>query len=227
MIEEIETVWNTTTTPKTSASFDVVAGDLLVVVGHKRDGASFLNTPTNTGTAFTWTLQQSVEIGTTEHKLYIWTAPATVTQSMTVSVTQSAANDGWGFSKFTFRYSGGVGASVKTSSLGSGAPSIDITTTRPGSAVIVFNSDNAAVDGASRTWRANAGTLTETTYFRVAAQEGLYIGYHADAGVIGTYAVGLTAPTGQSYHMIALEILALHTKRPEGGMVSLSGGLSV
>ena len=226
-IDEADTSYTTTTTPKTSASFDVIAGDLIVISGHKDDSGSNLVTPTNSGTAFTWTLQQTAGVSAAENELYVWTAIASVTQSMTVTGTISTAGVVWGFNRMTIRNHGGVGTSVDTTSLGTGAPTLNITTTRPGSLVVVFVSDNAGVDGSSRTWRTNAGALSETLYSQQSTFRAIYLGYHADAGPIGTYAVGLTAPTGQSYNVIALEILAPHTKRPEGGMVSLSGGLSV
>lgn len=222
-VTEVETTWGSAVTPRTTGSFDVIAGDLLVIAAHKDEGTTTLGTPTNSGTAFTWTLQQSVTVST-DHKMYVWTAIATATQSMTVTGTQSAATNPWGFSVTVFRNHGGVGTSVATTVAGSGAPTLNITTTRPASTVTVFVSDNNGIDSSSRTWRTNAGALSETTNSQSIGTRVIYIGYHLDAGPIGTYAVGVSSPTGQSYHIITVEILAPHTKRPEFGS-SLSGGI--
>jgi hypothetical protein len=67
-----------------------------------------------------------------------------------------------------------------------------------------------AVGTGARTWRANAGALTETTY-SAATNMTVYGGYHADAGPIGTYAVGLSLPVGQTYSIAAVEILSLES----------------
>ena len=64
-----------------------------------------------------------------------------------------------------------------------------------------------------RTWRTNAGALTETSYYDYAWPDAfvggyytVYGGYHADAGAASTYAVGLSAPGGQFYSIAAVEV---------------------
>jgi hypothetical protein len=81
---------------------------------------------------------------------------------------------------------------------------LNLTTTAANSTIVVANADFTAGTGA-RTWRTGAGALTETTFATVAAAYTVYGGYHADAGPIGTYAVGLTAPS-QTYSIAAVEI---------------------
>jgi hypothetical protein len=86
------------------------------------------------------------------------------------------------------------------------APSVLIGTVQDRSAVVVHAADFSAVDGASRSWRTEAGVLTETTYDRVVGKYTTYAGYHADAGLSGSYLVGLTAPN-QIYSIMAIEVL--------------------
>ena len=224
VVDDENTVYNTSTTPKTTGSFSVEVDDLIVVTAHMGEADIALNAPTNTGTALTWTLHQFAY--TTGVGSYLWTARATVAESMTVSVTQVSATRNWGFSRATLRGTGGVGASVKTSAKGSGVPSIALTTVRPGSAIFWCINDDAAVNAdASRAYLTSAGTHTEVTYSRQGTAYTIYDSINIATTTPGSYTVGLSAPTGQDYHMIALEILLPHTKRPGFGAY-LSGGLA-
>jgi hypothetical protein len=90
--------------------------------------------------------------------------------------------------------------------LSSGAPSLSITTTQDNSAIVVANGDWNATDGASRTWRTAGSSATENTYFRDSTRYTAYGAYHADAGTAGGKTVGLSAPGGQKYSIIAVEV---------------------
>jgi hypothetical protein len=201
-IQEAETVWNNATTPKTTASFNVQAGDILAAyaITNQNAGSATLGI---SGGSLTWTLQQRVAVSSYD-EVAIWTTTVDSDKSMTVSFTCNGTYY-FGGNVFTFRGSDGVGASSKTN-IASGAPTLNITTTQAKSAVVVTNGDWVPVDGASRTWRTGAGALTEQTYSYVASNYTVYGGYHADAGAVGTYAVGLSAPTGQKYSIVAAEV---------------------
>lgn len=203
-IQEAETAWNVNTTPKTTASFAVQVNDILVAIGVTADTSTTLSTPTNSGTALTWTLQQSIVVSS-YCSTYVWTTTASTAESITVSFARGGVSNLFGGNVLTFRGSDGVGASAKTN-VTTGAPTLNITTTQANSAVVVVNGDWNAVDGATRTWRENAGSLTEVTYFRDSANYTVYGGYHSDSGATGTYAVGLSAPSGQAYSIIAVEV---------------------
>lgn len=205
LVTEVETVFTSSTRPKTTASMSVQVGDILVGYAVKDNDPEDLSTPTNSGTALTWTLKQSVNLaGYCEVRM--WTATATVEESITVSFSETGTADWWfGGAVQVWRGSDGVGASAVANADGA-APSVNITTTQANSAIAVCNGDWNASDGASRTWRSNAGSLTETTYFLDSLRYTVYAGYHADAGAIGTYAVGLTAPAAQKYAIVAIEI---------------------
>lgn len=188
-----------------SGAISVVAGDLLVIVGGSEDASRTLGTPTGGG--LTYTLRQSILVAN-YCAVYVWTAVATSTTSVTVSITVGGSSGikAWGFNVLRFR-NAGVGASSKTN-VASGAPSLGLTTTRENSAVVFMNSDWAAQDGASRTYRTTGvGTFTEQTYFRDADRYTTYNGYYANVGVVAAKTVGLTAPGSQKYAIAALEVV--------------------
>lgn len=204
-IDEHEVPFSTSSSPGGSAntgSFSVTAGDLLVILGSTEDSQRTMGTPTGGG--LTYTLAQSIVV-TNNCTAYAWTAVCTATTSITVTITVAGGSGAklWGFNVLRFR-GAAVGTSAKTNS--TGAPTLNITATRENSAIAVINSDWAAVDGASRTWRTNAGAFTEQHYFRDSSSYTTYGGYHANAGTISTDAVGLSAPGGQTYAIIAVEV---------------------
>jgi hypothetical protein len=191
-------------------------GDLLVVVGNLKshiDGLVISDSATNT-----WTQRADLAVDGSHTEVYVWTATAATAASVTISVARGAAGEGddgivFGATAYQFRNHGGVGA-VVTGSGTATAPSVNMTTTGANSAVVMFDADRAATALTSQTYRANAGAFTE----RVAAvaqnndtlgnEYTLYHGYHADAGAIGTYALGMTAPASQTWSLAALEVLA-------------------
>jgi hypothetical protein len=195
--------WNQQTATQTSPSITVQVGDVVVLVGMSEDSTDTLYTPTNSNTAQTWTLKQSIVVasfGTT----YVWTTTVTTAQSMTMTVTSSSGSRRHGVSVFQFRGATGVGTTSKTNS--TGAPSLGITTASSNSAVVVAWSDWAAIDVATRAYRTGAGAFTEQTAVFVTGTYSVYAGYHANAGTAGALTVGATAPTGQSYAIVAVEV---------------------
>lgn len=187
-----------------SGAISVVAGDLLVIVGGSEDASRTLGTPTGGG--LTYTLRQSILVAN-YCAVYLWTAVATSTTSVTVSITVGGSGGikAWGFNVLRFR-NASVGASSKTN-VASGAPSLGLTTTRENSAVVFINSDWAAQDGASRTYRTTGvGTFTEQTYYRDPDRYATYNGFYANVGVAAAKTVGLTAPGSQKYAIAALEV---------------------
>ncbi|MGZ6398912.1 MAG: hypothetical protein ACXWRZ_14630 [Bdellovibrio sp.] len=206
-IQKAETVWNTFASPKASPSFNVNAGDLLVAAVITDDASITVSISDNA--SLTWTQQKIINIPSYSW-VSIWTAQANSAGAITVTATNTGAGGRFGMNVLTFRGSSGVGAS--SSSNGSGAPTLNITTTQANSAIVVLNGDWSAMDGVSRSWLTNAGSLTELTYSYSAGFYTAYAGYHANSGAIGTYAVGLSAPTGQQYAIIALEVKGTQRK---------------
>jgi hypothetical protein len=206
-IQEAEVVWNANTTPKTSASFSVQTGDVLVayLLCEDAEGAPAWDGAI-TGGSLTWAEPQQVQVSMYVYVL-VATTTATSTTAMTVSFARSAGTTSrfYGGNVLTFRGSDGIGASSKTN-VASGAPSLNLTTTAADSAIVVANGDWTAADGASRTWRTTAGAFTEQSYFRDAARYVVYGGYHANVGAVGVKNVGLSAPAAQKYSIVAVEV---------------------
>jgi hypothetical protein len=78
---------DTTTSPKTSASITVQAGDLIEVRGRTGDSTVTIATPVTTGQ--TYVLQQSVLVANYSSQ-YLWTTVAASTGNITVQLTRSA-----------------------------------------------------------------------------------------------------------------------------------------
>lgn len=207
-IQEAETAWNTNTTPKTTASFNVLAGDILIAFGTISDHNSTMGTPT--GGSLTWANPQTVSVAAF-CVTYLWTAVVDTNKSMTVSFTRASGTDLFGGNVLTFRGSNGVGASNKTN-VASGAPTLNLLTTQANSAIVVHSADWTGADGASRTWRTvngitpTSGNGLEVSYFRDSSFYTIYGAYYNDVGAIGTYAVGESAPGAQKYSIVAVEV---------------------
>lgn len=199
-VAEYESTWNTGAQPRTT-SVTVAAGDT-IVVGVIGESQMALSTPTGGG--LTYTLEESVSVSAYT-VLSVWTAPCVSSQTFTISCGTDSGTSWFGFNVLRFSGVSAVGASAKTN-VASGAPSLVLTTTQTDSAIAVFNGDWQALDGTSRTWRTGAGALTERTYFRDSSHYTTYAGYHANAGPAGGYTVGLSAPAGQKYSIIAVEL---------------------
>lgn len=193
--------WTTTSSStKSTASFSVQAGDVLVAYGMTADASI---TESVSGGSLTWTPRisdETVGYGAS----YEWTATAPSNATITVTFTRTSGSNEFGGDVLQFRNSSGIGAS--SIAHGSGAPSLGLTTTEAHSAVVVASVDWNAVSGSSRTWRTGAGALTETSYFFSSGGYTGYGGYHADAGSPGAKTVGLSAPTGQQYATAAIEV---------------------
>jgi hypothetical protein len=210
-VQEAETAWDNPNSPKTTASVAVESGDILVSCAVSENHLAPPFGFANSGTGLTWTKQQEVDV-TDYCGVAAGTAQAGATTSLTVSASRNAGGaDYFGQNTLTFRDAGGVGASAKTN-VASGAPSLSITTTQDNSAIVVAVGDWNAADGASRTWRTvngtapSAGNGFELSYFRDSSRYTVYLAYYPDAGVAGSKTVGLSAPGGQKYAIVAVEI---------------------
>lgn len=205
--------WTTTATPKT-VSVTVSAGDTLAVVGLTGDFDSDITTPTGGG--LTYTLQTVVEGFNTPvafSNAYIWTATSSTSQTFTLSAGRTTGGS-WGFN--VLRYSGvsTVGAAANAHVDG-GAPALNITTINDNSAIVVGNADWDEISGTTRTWRAvNGASPTEQTYVLATNWSTFYAAQYTDAGTAGVKTVGLSAPTGQRYSIVAVELVGSASVAP-------------
>jgi len=161
---------------------------------------------TQAGTTSAWSaIQSSPSAPASNTVVGIWTASATSTASTTVRFARTGATPQlFGGNVLVFRGSEGIGNSSRTNA--SGAPTLNITTSLSDSAVVVIAGDWAAVAGAE-TWRANAGAATPASYLNGdGATYAVHGAYHPTAGAAGAYAVGLTAPAGETYNIMAVEV---------------------
>lgn len=200
------TDWTVTTTPLTQ-SVTVAASDVLVVLAGSESNNT-LGPPT--GGSLTYTLQQSVNVSGFA-SAYGWTALPGSGSTFTMS-TPGVSGLHWGDIALRFSGTNGVGASAKTNSA-TGNATVNITTTQANSAIAVFITDWSATSGASRTWTTvNGNTPTsgnglELNYTFVSGSYTTYTAYYPDAGAAGSKTVGITAPTGLTYSVVAIEIL--------------------
>lgn len=215
-VAEYESVWNTGTTPKTT-SVTIDQNDVFVIIGVAENSSTVVGPPTG-GSGITYTHQQSVTVASNA-RVSAWTAIGPSTQTYTISVPSDSGTNWYGFNVFRFSGSDGVGATAKTNS--TGAPSLALVTTGDNSAIACANGDFVAVDGASRTWR-TINSITpaagdgEKTYFRDAVHYAAYGAYWSDVGAAGSKTTGLTAPTGQTFGIVAVEVFG--TATPEIGI---------
>lgn len=200
--------WSSSATPKTTPTFSVQAGDLLTLMAFGENGMMTVAPPTWTGSG-AWTLLQSISLGSDWCTAYLYVCTVTATATgRTVSVAASGTMGQFSFIVTQWRNHGGVGLSGKANA--SGAPSLPLALSA-NSAVAVGNSDWNAANGASRTWRTvNGSPIVESSYGgTVGSTYVVYTGYAPDAGAAGSETLGLTAPTGQKYSIVAVEVLGL------------------
>jgi hypothetical protein len=200
-VAKSETAWNTNASPKT-ASVTVSPGDGLVVIGVTEDSSTTLGTPTGGG--LTYANPQSINISN-NCSVYAWTATSATAQTFSVSVSAAGnASNHWGMNVLQFSATAGFGASNKANS--TGAPSLALTTQRDNSAIVVVSGDWVVVDGSARTWDTSAAAFSEQTYNLDSSHYTVYGGFYPSVGALGSKTVGLTAPTGQTFAIIAVEV---------------------
>lgn len=211
-ISETETVWNSTTTPKTTATIAANNLDILVAFEIIADNAATgsISDNGNAGT-LTWTQKQVINVGS-NCWVSVWTASATATTTtgLTVSFARTASAQFCGGGVYVFRNSaGGIGNTAQNHA--TGQPSVSLTTASNNSMVVCVSADWAAVNS-SRTWRTvnsitpSSGNGFEKTFFNQASQYTVYSSYYNNTGTAGANTYGLSAPTGQTYQTIAVEI---------------------
>lgn len=207
-VASYSSAYSTTTTPKT-LSVTTQAGDVLVVYGGVENGNTDLSSPS--GNSISFTLQQSVAINGSWANAYIWAGTDTTGgTNWTLSCTVTDAWQ-WGFTCLVFRNSDGIGAS-SAANASSGNPAAAITTTQANSALVAFNADWNVVNGSSRTWNTiNSITPTngnglERDYAFVSSHWTSYGAYWNDVGASGSKTVGLSAPAGQKWSIVGVEV---------------------
>lgn len=199
--------YTTATSPKT-VSVTTLPGDVVVVYGGSEDSGIALSTPV--GNAVTFTLNQSV-ITTNFATTYIWTGvDINGGTNWTLSVSSSGGGN-WGFSCLVFRNSDGAGASNQSNSA-SGVPSVSLTTVQDNSAVVIFDADWNAQDNTGRTWTTvngitpTSGNGMERDSVYQSGTWSAHGAYYNDVGLASSKSPGMSAPAGQTWSLVAVEI---------------------
>lgn len=205
-VTEAESAWNTTTTPKTSASLSVQTGDVLLdCIADENFTTAENYTTTNSGTAQTWTEVRPTLTNNLDSSAQIHYAVSTVTESMTVTSTRTAgdAGDWWGKNVLQYRDSDGVGNTATSGT----AQSVSITVSADSSIVAVVADWSAASWGGTRPWLTVGGvSATEMSYFNSAVDYTLGVA-RWEAVPAGTYTVGLTGLGGSGFCIAVVEVL--------------------
>jgi hypothetical protein len=191
--------YSSNTSPRSTGSVTCQTGDILVAIGINEGGGGSAMTISSTP-SLTWTQQQFYN-NSGDCFISVWSAIAGSNAGHTVTFT-NPAGAAFGGEFQAWRGSSGVGNSAKNQA--SGAPSVNLTCSA-NSAIMIGDGDWAAIAGAS-TGLTNAGTFTLMDDVVVSGTYGAHLGYHADCGSAGTYAVGFSAQGGQTYSIVAIEI---------------------
>lgn len=213
--------YGSATSPKTTPTFDVVAGDLITLIASTEDGATTISAPTTTGN-ITWTLRQSVAV-TSYCTMYAYTGVVNATATgITVSVARAGTTTNYfSFGVTVWRNHGGVGVSGKANA--SGAPSLALVCSA-NSALVTGSDDWNATDGTTRAWRTvNGSAISESLYSFLTGHFTVYSGYVADAGAAATQTLGLTLPSTQKYSVVGVEVLGTAGGSAFSGSLALSG----
>ncbi len=196
IVSYTETAWNTTTTPKSTASISWQTGDILVAIGGSDGGT--IGLPTASG--LTFSSQKSFAGGSSACGSQCATAVAGSSSSGAVSTTLSSGLGDWGFGVFVVRGSDGVGSSVERHT---STKSVNLTP---------LQADSAIFWGAFDFNEGTAGTIVPTpTHTRqnvdIAGNMRIYVADLADQASTGATAYGISGSSGTGpWSIVAIEI---------------------
>jgi hypothetical protein len=194
------------TSTLTTSSFTPAAGDLIVVKTAAEINGSTFATPTDTQ-GNTYTVWASDSTLGSHPFAGLATAVVGSGSSMTVSATNtsfpafhSMVVEWW--TTATLAVSPAV-----VDNRGSGSPSTTLTTTAAGSAVSWVNVDWNANSPTGRVYDSTSATPTEEGIHNKST--GNYVSYFAwqAAASAGSQTIGMTAPSGQVWTLVGIEIL--------------------
>jgi hypothetical protein len=187
-----------------TSTFAPSAGDLIVVKG-VIESTSLVqyNTPTD-DQGNTYTLQ---DFDDTASSCWVglWTAVATSSAAMTVSLSITSTDwhsmvvEDWDDASL-------ASTPALAHAVGSGSPQSTMTTVAPGSVVSWLNGDWNAVNPTGHVYDSTSATPVEDGLHYVAAAYVAYYAYQAAVSA-GSQTLGLTAPTGQQFSTLGIEIL--------------------
>ena len=199
-VDERESSWSNSAS-QTSGTLTVEAGDVLICfAGVASSGVTFA-TPTTSGAPLAWTLKESITISSYPAH-HAWYATVDAARTLTVSLARTSGSESWGIAVHQWR-GGVVGASAKGSAA-SGAPSLSLTTTAASSGISYIGGDWIPATGTA-TWRTiNGSAGVQDTNVTIGSK--IYGAHWGNVGAAGAKTTGMSAPSGQKWAAIAIEI---------------------
>lgn len=189
------------TSTLTTPSFTPQAGEILAVKALGADRLLTFGTPTGGGWTYT---SRGTDVTISHVSAAMWTAPVLVGgTSQTVAVTAAGTANFHTIVVERWAYARVAASPALTDQVGSGAPSATNTTVQPNSVVTWCAGDWAAVNSnTTRVYRSDA--------YETGSQwlSGFFTGYWAYQYAVspGAQTVGLTAPAGQTWTLLAVEL---------------------
>lgn len=195
------------TSTLTTASFTPGIGDVIIVKAVSESVATSAAVPSDTsGNTYA-----SRANDTTAAHCYTRISTSTVTVSAALTVSSTFSGSAGFHSMIVERWTGASLAgspAINGTKTGTGAPVSSITTTGANSVVSWLVGDFAAVSPASRTYNTTSATPVEDGIHDKST--GNYVAYyvHQPAASAASQTLGITAPTGQTWTLLGIEILA-------------------
>jgi len=206
------TFTNDSVASKTTATFDVRAGDLLVA--YYAYPSPDATDPPISGGSLTWTIVQQISNVSGYPDIKTWQAVVDSNKSMSVTFTAPFVQC-FGGGVYIFR-GAEIGSSVKENQTNeAGGPALDIITTKTDSILIAVFNDYWGITG-TPVWRTGAGSFVQDINGPGLSSNCsfAYVGRHTDVTATGTYTVGMTSPTGQHQSFIVIEVRLITPAAP-------------
>jgi hypothetical protein len=217
---------DTSNTVALTASVTIAAGDVIVVKATSpRGDASAYNTPTATGLAFTLRISEYTQ--TNHNRAAIWTAVAasalgatTITWTWTgLANFHSMVVERWSDAQLD-------PTPVTVVAFGTGSlPSTTITPEAANSVITMLNTDWVPTNPVGRAWVTTSTTdATVWETFMKFVSLNYWTAYaYMRVGAIGSKTIGMSAPSGQNWTIIGVELLAPSAApAPHKGQVMIS-----
>jgi hypothetical protein len=203
----------TNTKPKTISGIPMQNGDLLVVdaVTYDNAGTNVFTTAPTGGSGLTWTSSGVVAVSGLESRA-AWSAPVGSDQTASITLTHTATHP-WLFTLTVWRAHGGIGAwAAAHNGVTGGTPSVTLNGVQENSAIHYSNGDWNVTAGARTYLSSGVGTATELYYILDGTIQIQYnLAVYPDVGAAGNKTVGQSAPTGQRWAAIGIEIIGSST----------------
>lgn len=193
---------------QTVTASGVQAGDLLIIDARAYDNNGdvdvFPGLPAGGG--LTYVERESIMLND-YCSSKVWTAVADADGTLDIDVTyEFSLVWKWGFAVQVWRNHGGVGSTGQAHGLDS-TPELTMFAVAENSGIYYGNQDWDHVAGA-RAYRTGDAGAFEEDFWESTATFTVNLGHHSDVGAAGNKTVGQTAPAGQKWAVIAVEVLA-------------------